>query len=100
MDLLMQAIAIVALAVIFAGVCIVRIAMYRTLRRYGVDPDSRGWRHASSWSWVLKYRELCAQQGLSLCYWNLLRLCVASAGALTAIWLALLVVQLWKGLMR
>jgi hypothetical protein len=94
----MHAIAIVVLAVSTAGVCIVRIAMYRTLRRYGVDPYSRGWRHASSWSWVLKYRELCAQHGLSLRYWNLFWLCVASAGALATAWLALLVVQLWRDL--
>jgi len=100
MDLLIHAIAIAALIVSTAGVCIVRIAMYGTLRRYGIDPYSRGWRHASSWSWVLKYREVCVQHGLSLRYWNLFRLSIAFAGALATVWIALVIVQFWQSLAR
>ena len=44
--------------VVAVGVYIVRVEMYRTLRRYDVDPYSGRWRYAGSWSWVLKYREV------------------------------------------
>jgi hypothetical protein len=50
MDLLHYAITIVLFSVVAVGVYIVRVEMYRTLRRYDVDPYSRGWRYAGSWS--------------------------------------------------
>jgi hypothetical protein len=86
----------IALFVIIAvGVYVARVEMYRTLRRYGVDPYSRGWRHAGSWTWVLKYREVCIQHGLSLRYWNIHQRCLAFGKVLVAVWLALVVLKFW-----
>lgn len=99
-DLLMQAIVYVVLAIVGAAICIVRIAMYPTLRRYGVDPNSGGWRQASSWSWVVEYRKVCVEHGLPLRYWNLVRLGRTSVGALTTAWLVLFIVQIWRDLAR
>jgi hypothetical protein len=100
MDVLITAIAIAALAISTAGVCIAEIVVHPTLKRYGVNRYSRGWHHASSWIWVLKYKEVCTQHGLSLRYWNMLQLCVWSAGVLVTVWLALVVVQFWRDLVR
>jgi hypothetical protein len=100
MDLLHYAITIVLFSVVAVGVYIVRVEMYRTLRRYDVDPYSRGWRYAGSWSWVLKYREVCTEHGLSLRYWNTVRWCLAFAKVLTPIWLLLVGVQFWRDMVR
>jgi hypothetical protein len=100
MDLFICVITIAAFCVIAAGVYIVRVEMYGTLRRYGVDPNSRGWRYAGSWSWVLKYREVCIEHGLSLRYWNIVQRCVGFGKVLVAVWLVLVLVQLWRDLAR
>jgi hypothetical protein len=96
----MYAIIIVALADIAAGVYIVRVEMYRTLRLHGIEPSSRGWLYAGSRSWILKYREVCVEHGLSLRYWKLLRMCVASSAVLIAIWLGLVAWQFWHDMLR
>jgi hypothetical protein len=100
MDILITAIGITAVGLMMAAACIAEIVVHPTLRRYGVDRYSRGWRHAGSVIWVRKYREVCIQHGLSLRYWKLIQLCGWSAGALVPVWLALVVVQFWRNMVR
>jgi len=99
-EVVMIAIFVVGFAIMTACVCIAEIVVHPTLRRYGVDRYSRGWRHAGSWIWVLKYREICTQHGLSLRYWNLLQRGRALAIVLTTVWLILFVVQFWRHMVQ
>ena len=98
MDLLIYIIFIAVFAEMAIGVFIVRVVMYRALRQYGVDPYSRGWLYAGSRSWVLKYKEICDEHGLSLRYWKLLRLVTVSSAILGSIWLVLAVVAFLRSI--
>lgn len=103
LDVVIIGIFVVDFAIIMVGVFIARVVMYRTLHRYGVDPYARGWRYAGSWSWVLmyrEYREVCIRNGLSLRYWNIAQRLYVFAKVLTAVWLALVVVQFWRDMVR
>ncbi len=87
-------------AVAVAGTCIVQLVMYPMLRRYGVDPHSRGWWRASSRIWVSRYKEICVENGLSLRYWHLFMFCVVSAGCLALTWLSMVIVQFWHDIVE
>ena len=91
-------IAIAALAQ--AGVAIIYLVMHPTLRRYGIDPDSRGWIHASSWMWVSKYKQICVEEGLSLRYWRLFIGGIAISKCLGLIWVALVAWVFWHDIVR
>lgn len=93
LDVLMWSVTVTIFALGAVGIYIIWVVMYRTLRRYGVDPYSRGWRYAGDWDWVLKYKEICTEHGLSLRYWNLLQHCVALGKVLTGIWVVVVVVE-------
>jgi len=91
----------IALAVcITASVYIERTVVYGTLRRYGVDPDSRGWVYVGSRYWLGKYKEICDEHGLSLQYWRFLRLTEVISGVLVVIFLILAVVVSWHDILH
>jgi len=93
LDFLMTAIWIAFAVLAVAATCIVRLVMYPTLRRHGIDPSSRGSWNESNWEWITQYKSTCVNTGLSLRYWRLYWLLVALAGFLCVGWLLLLLVQ-------
>jgi hypothetical protein len=96
LDFIMVAIWVAVAVLAVAGTCIVRLVMYPTLRRHGIEPNSRGWWNASNREWVTRYKETCVNNGLSLRYWRIYSLLVACAVCLGVGWLLLLFLQFWQ----
>jgi len=96
LDFLMIALWFATAAMAIWGVCIVRLVMYPTLRRHGIDPDLRGWRYAASRAWVSRYKEICIENRLPLRYWRLYKALVPCSGFLVTVWLIMFVVQFWR----
>ena len=100
MDLAIYLIFVALSAIIVAGIYVERVVMYRTLRRFGVDPESRGWFYLGRRHWVAEYKRICDEYGLSSRLWKLLRFGDLISGVLCAIWLVLIVVASWDDIFQ